>query len=164
MNFVTLDLQNEKMLMTLLPVYQTYEAEISKEILTDIFPPDRFEENYAYFLDYFSEGYTTYIYETDGAYQGFVCCHLDCEYTPGYAEGYHGWGHIAEIYVYKKSRKTGLGKILVKKAEDELKKLGITKIYLTDISDNGGFWESQGYTNTGKIEPNEGGKIFEKFM
>jgi len=59
MDFIKLNLQDEDMLMALLPLYQNYEAEISKEKLEDIFSPDELQENFEYFKDY-SEGYTTY--------------------------------------------------------------------------------------------------------
>ena len=80
----------------------------------------------------------------------------------GYACGYDGWGHLSEIYVDKQLRKQGLGKIMINKAEEELRALDIKGIYLTDIADNPGFWTSLNYVDTGIIEPDEGGIIYEK--
>ena len=162
MAFVKLNLQDDAMLMKLLPLYQQYEAEISGEPIADIFPPDEAEENAAYFMAYFGRGITTYVHVVDSEIQGFVGFNIDCEAVPGYADGYHGWGHIAEIYIHMPWRRAGLGRAMVDRAEAELKQLGAEGIYLTDISGNGCFWESLGYVDTGKIEPSEGGRIFEK--
>lgn len=164
MQFTKLNLQDETMLMALLPFYQAYEAEISNEVLEDIFPPNEVDENFRYFKDYFGRGYITYICTIDDEFRGFICFHKVGKNASGYADGYDGWGHMAEIYVDKQSRELGLGKIMVKKAEEELEKLGTKNIYLTDIADNNAFWISLGYINTGKIEPKEGGKIYEKHM
>jgi len=164
MEFIELDLEDEAMLIALLPHYQNYEAEISDEAVEDIFPPDDHEENFEYFMEYFGRGYTTYLCMLDAEFKGFVCFHKVSEAAPGYAEGYEGWGHLAEIYTDKQSRGLGLGKTMAKKAEDELKMLNVNSIYLTDISDNGGFWKSLGYMDTGKIEPEEGGRIYEKHI
>ena len=161
--FVELDMQDEAMMTALLPMYQVYEAEISDEEVEDIFPADAFDENFEYFKEYF-EGKTTYICVIDGAYKGFVSFHLDCEEMPGYAEGYEGWGHLSEIYADKQIRGHGLGKAMVSKAEEELKKHKIKGIYLTDIANNGSFWKVLNYADTGKIEPNEGGRIYEKYV
>ena len=163
MEFIKLNMQDETMLMALLPLYQIYEAEISEEELGDIFPSDEFDENFEYFKEYF-KGKTTYICVIDGVYKGFVSFHLDCEEMPGYADGYQGWGHMSEIYVDKQLRKHGLGKMMVSKAEEELKKHDIKGIYLTDIANNGHFWGLLNYIDTGKIEPNEGGRIYEKYV
>lgn len=163
MEFIELDMQNETMLMALLPLYQVYEAEISKEKLEDIFPTDALDENFKYFKDYF-EGKTTYICVIDGEYRGFVSFHLVCEEMPGYADGYEGWAHMSEVYADKQLRRRGLGKVMVNKAEKELSKHDIKGIYLTDIANNGFFWKSLNYIDTGKIEPNEGGRIYEKHM
>ena len=164
MEFIELNLQDEAMQMALLPIYQNYEAEISEEKLEDIFPPDEFEENFEYFMEYFGRGITTYICMTNDEIVGFISFHVDCEDVPGYAAGYEGWGHIAEIYTCKQSRGLGLGKAMVKMAEEELRKLDIKSIYLTDFSGNPAFWKSLGYVDTGKIEPEEGGRIYEKHM
>ncbi|MCL2216432.1 MAG: GNAT family N-acetyltransferase [Defluviitaleaceae bacterium] len=161
--FIKLDMQSEAMMMALFPLYQSYESEISKEELEDIFPTDAFEENFEYFKAYF-EGKPTYICVMGGEYRGFVSFHLDSEETPGYADEYTGWGHLSDIYVDKKSRGLGLGKVMANKAEEGLKKLNISGIYLTDIADNGLFWKFLGYADTGKIEPNEGGRIYEKHV
>ena len=83
---------------------------------------------------------------------------------PGYAEGYNGWGHMAEIYIDKQLRGHGLGKVMVSKAEEELLKHSIKGIYLTDIVGNDSFWKALSYVDTGKIEPNEGGRIYEKLL
>ena len=161
MEFIKLNMQDETVLMTLLPLYQTYEGEISKEKTEDIFPPDKFDENFVYFKKYF-EGKTTYICVINDEYRGFVTFHLDCEEVPGYVSGYEGWGHMSEIYVDKQLRKQGLGKTMINKAEEELKKLDIKGIYLNDIAGNSGFWRHLGYIDTGIIEPNEGGRIYIK--
>jgi len=163
MELIEFDMKDETMLMALLPLYQTYEAEISKEELEDIFPPDEFDKNFEYFKEYF-EGKATYICVMDGEYKGFVTFHLDCKERPGHAEGYEGWGHMSEIYVDKQLRKHGLGKAMIKKAEEQLKKLDIKGIYLTDVVGNPLFWKSLNYIDTGIIEPNEGGRIYEKHV
>ena len=161
MEFIELDMQNETMLHTFLPLYQTYEAEISETELEDIFPADAFEENFEYFKEYF-RGKITYISVIDGEYKGFISYHLVSEEMPGYAVGYEGWGHMSEIYTDKQLRRHGLGKMMVSNAEEELKKHDIKGIYLTDIANNGHFWKKLKYIDTGKIEPNEGGRIYEK--
>lgn len=53
---------------------------------------------------------------------------------------------------------------MVKIVEEELKRLNIYQLYLTDLSHNITFWKSLDYIDTGKIEPNEGGKIFLKYL
>jgi len=162
MEFVKLDIQDKDMLMNLFPLYQNYEAEISKEELEDIFPPNEHEANFAYFKEYFGQGYTTYICVINGEFRGFVCFHAVSDATPGYADGYEGWGHLAEIYTDKQMRRLGLGKVMIEMAERELGKLGIKGIYLMDICDNYSFWKHMGYIDTGKIEPKEEGRIYEK--
>ncbi|MCL1787692.1 MAG: GNAT family N-acetyltransferase [Defluviitaleaceae bacterium] len=163
MKFIQFDMQDDAMLMALLPLYQTYEAEISEEAVEDIFPADAFDENFVHFKEYF-EGKPTLICVIDGEYKGFVSYHLVSEDMLGYADGYEGWGHMSEIYTVKPLRGQGLGKVMAGKAEEALKKHDIKGIYLTDIADNGTFWQSLGYVDTGKIEPNEGGRIFEKLV
>ena len=163
MEFIELDMQDETMLAALLPLYQTYEAEISKAELEDIFPADELEANFAYFKEYF-EGKTTYMCVINSEYKGFVSFHPVCEEMPGYADGYEGWGHLSEIYTDKQLRRHGLGKVMVDKAEEELKKHDIKGIYLTDIAANDFFWKSLNYIDTGRIEPNEGGRIYEKHI
>ena len=162
MTFIKYDMQDESMKMALLPLYQTYEAEISNEKLEDIFPTNAFDKNFEYFTAYF-EGKTTYICIINGKYKGFVTFHIDCEDTPGYASGYEGWGHISELYIDRQLRKQGLGKSMVKRAEEELKKIDVTSLYLMNLlQENTNFWVSLGYIDTGKIVPEEGGRIFEK--
>jgi GNAT superfamily N-acetyltransferase len=128
----------------------------------EIFPNAELKENIAYFVEYFGRGITTYIYMINNDFKGFVSFHIDSKVVPGYVGGYNGWGHLAEIYVKKEMRGLGLGKKMVKKAEEELVKLNIKKVYLTDLSGNDCFWQSLGYTDTCKIEPKEGGRIYEK--
>jgi ribosomal protein S18 acetylase RimI-like enzyme len=163
MEFIELDMQDETMLMALLPLYQIYEAEISNEELEDIFPTGSFDENFEYFKEYF-DGKTTYICVIDGEYKGFVSFHLVRDEMPGYAEGYEGWGHMSEIYVDRQLRRHGLGEMMVNKAEEELKKHGIKGIYLTDIANNGFFWKKLNYIDTDRIEVVEGGRIYEKYV
>ncbi|MCL2169261.1 MAG: GNAT family N-acetyltransferase [Defluviitaleaceae bacterium] len=164
MEFIKFDMQDETMKMMLLPVYQVYEAEISEDELTEFYPEDSFEKLLEHFEYYFGAK-TTFVCVMDGAYKGFVTFHLDCDQTPGYAKGYEGWGHLSEIYTDKQSRGLGLGKALVKLAEDELKKLDIKGIHLMNLlPENEGFWKSLGYIDTGKYEPEEGGLIFEKHL
>jgi len=166
MKFIKFDMQDETMQMTLLPIYQTYEAEISEEEdeLDEFYPKDSFDELLGHFKEYFGEK-TTYICVIDGKYKGFVTFHLDCKEIPAYVDGYEGWGHMSEIYTDKKARGLGLGKAMVKKAEEELKKLGIKGIHLMNLlPENKGFWKSLDYIDTGKIEPKEGGQIFEKYL
>ncbi|MCL2572934.1 MAG: hypothetical protein FWE34_00100 [Defluviitaleaceae bacterium] len=76
MELVKLNMQDEDMMMALLPLYQDYEATISEEELEDIFPPDKFQENYEHFTDHFN-GLTTYICMIDGKFKGFVGFHVD---------------------------------------------------------------------------------------
>jgi len=164
MVFIKFDMQDETMMRKLLPIYQIYEAEISEDELDEFYPKDSFSELFEHFIEYF-EGKTTYICVVDGEYKGFVTFHLDCEETRGYADGYEGWGHLSEIYTNKQSRRLGLGKAMVKKAEEELKKLNIKGIHLMNLlPENICFWKSLGYIDTGKIEPEEGGQIFEKHL
>jgi len=164
MKFVELNLRYEAMTTALLPLYQSYEAEISEEDVEEIFPASEFEENFEYFMGYFGRGITTHLCIVDDELVGFVSFHKVCEKIPSYADGYEGWGHIAEIYTSEKARGLGLGKAMITKAEEELKKLGVNAIHLTDIADNGDFWKSLGFKDSGKIEPNEGGRIYEKHI
>lgn len=53
---------------------------------------------------------------------------------------------------------------MVQYVEKEFLKLNIKRIYLTDLSGKKLFWESLGYIDTNKIEPNEGGLILEKTL
>jgi len=164
MELIKYDERNEAMFMALLPLYQAYEAEIAEEDLEEIFPEDEFDENVEYFQQYF-EGKTTYICVIGGEYRGFVAFHVDTKKMPSYAGGYRGWGHLAEIYTDEQSRGLGMGRMLVDKAEEELKKLGVTAINLMNVLPaNSGFWKAVGYTDTGKIVPEEGGRIFEKLL
>ncbi|MCL2527141.1 MAG: GNAT family N-acetyltransferase [Defluviitaleaceae bacterium] len=163
MEFILFDMQDQAMLMSMLPLYQTYEAEISNEALEDIFPPSAFDENFAYFRGYF-EGKTTFICVIDEGYKGFVTFHADTKERPGHVDGYEGWGHMSEIYVAKQHRKHGLGKVMVAKAEEELNKLDIKGIYLNDIVGNPHFWKSLNYIDTGIVEPNEGGRVYVKYV
>jgi len=159
---IKFDIDNDTMLMALLPLYQVYEAEISDEEVDEFYPANSFAELVVHFKEYFG-GKTTYVCTLDGEYRGFVTFHLDCNETPGYADGYTGWGHLSEIYTHKQSRGIGLGKILVKKAEEELRKLDVIGIHLMNLLPaNSGFWLGLGYLDTGKTEPIEGGQIYEK--
>ena len=162
MRFIELDLQDEFMLTTLYPLYQNYEAEISGGEVEDFFPIDEHEDNFEDFLNCF-KGCTTYICVIDEEYKGFVNCHMDSEERPGYAKGYNGWGHMSDIYVDKQSRGLGIGKLMVRMAEKKLSEYDKKGIYLTDLSGKGFFWESLGYIDTGKTEPN-GGQICEKYV
>jgi len=164
MELIRFTMQDETMIMALLPLYQVYEAEISEDELDEFYPADSFDELLEHFKEYF-EGKTTYVCVVDGDYKGFVTFHLDCEETPGYADGYDGWGHLSEIYTTRELRGNGLGRAMVKKAEEELGKLDIKGIHLMNLLPaNGAFWESLGYIDTGKIEPEEGGRIYQKHV
>ena len=164
MELIKFDMQDETMMMALLPLYQVYEAEISEEDLDEFYPKNSFDELLEHFNEYF-DGKTTYICTINGDYKGFVTFHLDCDETPGYADGYDGWGHLSEIYTNKELRGYGMGRAMVKKAEEELRKLNIKGIHLMNLlPENGVFWEALGYIDTGKIEPEEGGRIYEKYI
>ena len=167
MELIKFDLENETMAMALLPLYQAYEAEISEDDLDDFgefYPEDSFDDLYEVFQGYL-EGKTTYICVIDGEYRGFVAFHVDTDEIPGFADGYRGWGHLSDLYTCKQSRGLGMGKMLVGKADEELKKLGITAIHTMNmLPANFGFWMAVGYTDTGKIEPEEGGWIVEKYL
>ena len=164
MKLIEFDMQDEAMRTAMLPLYQTYEAEISEEDVLDehqFYPMDSLEELLEHFEEYF-EGKTTFICVIDGKYRGFVTFHVDSKKTPGYGRGYKGWGHLSEIYTDKQSRRLGLGRAMVKKAEEELMKLGVKDIYLMNLlTGNEAFWKSLGYTYTGKKVPEEDGLIFE---
>jgi ribosomal protein S18 acetylase RimI-like enzyme len=57
-------------------------------------------------------------------------------------------GHIYHLVVKEEYREKGIGKELVKKTEDTLKKEGINKIFLVAFKNNGNgnnFWENNGY-------------------
>lgn len=164
MEYIKLDLKNNEIMHKLYPLYINYETEISKALVEEIFDPKKEEENYMYFKSYFSRGITTYICVIKGDFKGFISFHVDSKEIPGYADGYHGNGHLAEIYVKKDMRGLGLGKQMVKKAEEELLKLSMKKVYLTDLSGNDRFWKSMNYIDTGKIEIKEGGRIYEKIL
>jgi len=162
MELIEFNMLDETMMMALLPVYQVYEAEISEEEITEFYPMDSYEDLLEHFKDYF-DGKTTYVCVIDNKYRGFVTFHLDCEDMPGYADGYNGWGHLSEIYTDKQSRGLGLGKALVKKAEEELCKLDIKGIYLMNIlPKTRSFWVAMGYSDTGIFIPEEDGWVFEK--
>ncbi len=164
MNFIELNTEDQKIMDMLYPHYQAYEAEISSSEIEEIFPHHLGDENYLYFENYFKRGITTYLYLENNEILGFVGYHIDSEKVKGYAEGYNGWGHLAEIYTKKEYRGRGIGKMMVKKVEHELISQGITSVYLTDLSGNPSFWKSLEYKDTLKIEPNEGGRIFEKLL
>ena len=164
MSLIKLDLKDEKMMMRLFPLYLKYEAEISHAQIDEIFNKDKPLDNIEYFITYFSRGITTFIYTVDNDFKGFVSFHIDSNEVTGYAEGYRDWGHLAEIYTDHSVRGLGIGKKMVKKVETELSKLSVYKLYLTDLTGNNQFWHSMNYTNTKKIEPNEGGLIFEKYL
>ena len=162
MDLIKLDINNKAMCMKLLPIYQIYEAEISEDELDEFYPKDSFDALFEHFKQYFDKK-TTIICEIEGVYQGFVTFHVVCEKIPAYAKGYEGWGHISEIFISQDARGLGLGKLMVEKAEKELNKLNVKGIHLMNLlPENKGFWESLGYKFTGKIEPNEGGHVFEK--
>jgi len=162
MELIEYNMQDQAMQMKLLPLYQVYEAEISEDELSEFYPEESFDALIEHFKEYFA-GKTTYICVIDGEYKGFVTFHLDCEETPGYADGYEGWGHLSEIYTDKQSRGLGLGKIMVKKAEEELRKLDIKGIHLMNLLlENGAFWKAMGYIDTGKIVQEEDGQVYEK--
>jgi len=36
--------------------------------------------------------YITYVYETNDEIKGFVSFHIQSQDSPGYADGYDGWG------------------------------------------------------------------------
>ena len=164
MNFIKLNTEDQKMMDMLYSHYQAYEAEITSSEIEEIFPYHLENENYLYFENYFKRGITTYLYFENNKILGFVGYHIDSKKVKGYAEGYDGWGHLAEIYTIKECRGRDIGKVMVKKVEDELIYLGVTSIYLTDLSDHPSFWKSLEYIDTLKIEPNEGGRIFEKYL
>ena len=167
MELIKFDMQNETMAMALLPLYQAYEAEISGDELDDFdefYPYDSFDELYEVFHGYL-DGKMVYICVIDGEYRGFVAFHVDTDEIPGFADGYRGWGHLSDLYMCKQSRGRGLGKMLVDKAEEGLKKLGVKAIHTMNmLPANIGFWKAVGYTDTGKIEPEEGGQIVEKYL
>lgn len=164
LKFIELDLNDQEMMDKLYPVYQRYEMEISSSTKEEIFPEKLAKENVKYFKAYFGRGIKTYLCIINETITGFVSYHIDSEQVPGYAQGYHGWGHLAEIYLEKEYRSRGIGRQMVKIVEEELKRLNIYQLYLTDLSHNITFWKSLDYIDTGKIEPNEGGKIFLKYL
>ena len=164
MPLIKFNIQDEEMQLKMLPLYQVYESEISEDELDEFYPCDSYEELYAYFIKYFTNK-TTYIYEENDKYKGFVTYHVDCDEVPGYADGYDGWGTISEMYTEKQFRGLGLGKIMIEHAENELTAQGVNRIYLMNcLPENAGFWTALGYIDTGKIVPEEDGLIFEKYV
>jgi GNAT superfamily N-acetyltransferase len=84
----------------------------------------------------------------DDAPKGFIIFQID---TPNsdWCE-FEGRGFIRELYVEKKSRMKGYGRILVENAEKKLYALAVPCIYLT-TDDARGFWIKSGYTDTNEV-------------
>ena len=76
-------------------------------------------------------------------------------------------GIIHHMCVHPDYRRQGIARILVQKAEDALRKEGITKVFGLVFKDNdvaNGFWEEQGYTlRTNLNYPNNGANMYESF-
>ena len=64
-----------------------------------------------------------------------------------------GYGFIREMYIRKDHRRHGYGKTLATHAENQLKKLVVSHIYLTAGAADGSidFWLSVGYADTGEV-------------
>lgn len=161
-NLIKLNLEDNRMMEKLYTLYLEYEAEISNASINEIFDQTKPIENYQYFQTYFSRGINTYILCEENSYVGFVSGHIDSSANEGYAKGYHGYGHLAEIYIDKEYRGKSYGKKLVLMIESLFIKTGIHQVYLCDIVGNHDFWLRLGYVDTKVDEPTEGGRIFVK--
>jgi len=95
----------------------------------------------------------------DGKTAGFICYQID---TPNsdWCER-EGWGFIREVYVNKNLRGKGLGLRLVAHAEKVLYTKGAAHIYLTS-DESGGFWNSCGFKETGRVSEINHDPIYEK--
>lgn len=74
-----------------------------------------------------------------------------------------GWGFIREIYVAKSHRKFGLGTKLLSHAENVLKNLGVTEVYLTSDENDyvKKFYLKNGY-KTDNVKAKNGLDYYEK--
>lgn len=95
----------------------------------------------------------------DGKMVGFVCYQIDTPHSDWCER--EGWGFIREIYVNQALRGNGLGTKLVTHAEKILYTKEVEHIYLTS-DESGGFWNSCGYMNTGKVSDINHDPIYEK--
>lgn|SRR5690554_6332609 len=162
MKIVNLDLNNTKQLNKLMPLYFNYESELTKLKIEEIFDQEKPEENELYFINYFSRGINTLLLIDEDDILGFISYNIDSDDVPGYANGYKGFGHIAEIYIDNIYRNKGYAKKLVQSVELIFEKSKINDMYLVDINQNENLWKSLNYINTGIIEPEENGIIFTK--
>lgn len=90
------------------------------------------------------------IYEDDTPL-GFVIYAKDVEGYP-FSEC-PGMGTIAEIGVVPEARRSGLGRVLVHRAEEALRP-SVTRMYICAHDSAWGFWEKCGYRATGKTAGN----------
>ena len=65
-----------------------------------------------------------------------------------------GYGTILEIGVVKKYRNTGLGKVLVSYAEEQMRAMQVKSLYVCAYGPAEVFWEKRGYLKTGEIASN----------
>ena len=64
-----------------------------------------------------------------------------------------GWGFIREFYISPPYRKKGIGKLLCRHTEHQLRSMGAARLYLT--ADNAvPFWQKCGWTHTAEISTN----------
>lgn len=98
---------------------------------------------------------------TDNKPIGFMMAQIDTKQNPLCKR--EGWGFIREFYIVPDLRRRGYGSKLCSFTETLLYSNGAKDIYLTADSKFGEpFWESMGYSYSGKVDDKNGDKIYEK--
>ena len=103
-----------------------------------------------------------FIYTINNAIIGFIAFHIDSEESPGYAEGFKGYGHVSDAYIVDQFRGKGFATTMLQEAEETFDALGIKNLYLMSMADSGAFWSSKGYIKTDIYIENEDGWIHTK--
>lgn len=92
---------------------------------------------------------------------GFIIYQIDSERSDWCERP--GVGFIREFYVAPAHRRKNLGSLLIKRADEMLKKMGANDVYLASAKDEGviTFYEKNGYRKTGQ-QNEDGQEIMEK--
>ena len=105
--------------------------------------------------------------EHDGIYQSeeqiFVIAMFAIDLGTVYGLLEKGYGTIMGFYIHPKFRQKGLGTSFSKHVEATLYSDGARKMYICPDSVTGEpFWKSNGYTDSGKIDPDDKKPIYIK--
>lgn len=92
---------------------------------------------------------------------GFIIYQIDSERSDWCERP--GVGFIREFYVAPAHRRKNLGSLLIKRADEKLKKMGAKDVYLASAKDDGVilFYEKNGYHRTGNFT-DDGQEYMEK--